>query len=360
MYLLGRTDAKYVDDDAVSLSQNLPVGFWKVSYEELQGIFFEKTNYSTAHGKIYGNSEKIANHIVEHFNRVKNGKNFGVLFSGERGLGKSLSVKLIIEKLCKDHPVVFVDGPNEGLSDLLNTVKNGVIVFDEFEKTFDDDEGQQENLLSILDGKTNENNNLYLFTVNNTYRMNDNLISRPGRIMYHYKFKTLDVETIRAYLEDALDDKSRVEEAVDELTNYNLVSMDILSSLALEMNTFPELKVSEIFDYFNIECSASQIAIKYHYLDEHGNEQVYEDTSYQDPGEEYSTWVNDDWYVKIVIPHQLKKDFKKIYSEVCRDRTKDNYENLKKNEVMPKFLYVEVAPYTDLITRANQVGSYID
>lgn len=359
-WLLGRTTAEWVDEDAISLSSDLPIGFWRPTHNDLKGTFFEKTEYSPAHGKIYGNSEKIANHVVNHFNRVKNGKNFGVLFSGEKGLGKSLSVKLIVEKLYKEHPVIFVEQPLEDLAKLLNSVKDAVIIFDEFEKTFEDDEGEQDELLSILDGKSNENNNLYLFTVNETYRINENMISRPGRIMYHYKFKTLDVDTIRAYFEDVLSDKSRINELIDELANYNLVSMDILSSLALEVNTFPELSTSEIFEYFNIECTASTTAVKYHYLDEHGEEQIYEDVSYNNPGEDYQTWVNgDDFLVKIVIPRKLHNNFKKVYSEVVRDKTKDNWE-LEKGEVYPQYLYAEVAAYENFSERAQRLGSYID
>ena len=52
--------------------------------------------------------------------------------------------------------------------------------------------------------KKNENRNLYLFSCNNLYKINQFFLSRPGRIFYHFKFDSLSSEVIQEYLKDNL------------------------------------------------------------------------------------------------------------------------------------------------------------
>lgn len=347
-FMLSRGEASWCDEENVVIEKELPLGFWHATTAQMRGSYFEKAVYDCAHGKIYGNSEEISNHIVERFERVKDGRNFGVLMSGGKGLGKSLTLKLCIEKLKDKYPIVFVDAMFGGLPEMLNQIKNCVVIMDEFEKTMEEKRGDQELLLSILDGKTNGNNNLYLFTVNNVYRIDENLKSRPGRIMYHYKFKSVDTETMRNYFEENLNDKSKVDEIIEALDNFDYLSMDILTAVASEMNVFPDVGINKILGYLNVESTSVNVKTIFHFTDCEGKETTEEDISCGvDPNRPFVRWVNDDdWQVRYAMPQRLTKKLQKVPFEITADRTKDNYE-LEEGEVYPVFGYVEVCIYED-------------
>ena len=50
-----------------------------------------------------------------------------------------------------------------------------------------------------------------------------------------------------------MNNKDRIEEVVRALSGAEYVSMDIITSFVEELNNFPEMKPSEVIDYFNIE-----------------------------------------------------------------------------------------------------------
>ena len=147
------------------------------------------------------------------------------------------------------------------MADFISKFKGCVILMDEFEKftggnTDSEDENsltKQESLLSIFDGNTGCSGNLFLLTVNNTYKLNENLKSRPGRMRYHYKFTSENATVVRNYCNDNLNNKEIIEDVVETLGSAGFVSMDILSSFVDELNKFPDKKPSEVLKYFNIE-----------------------------------------------------------------------------------------------------------
>ena len=269
-FLITDSDARYINAESVELKKELPIGIYKTQFSQMIGTYFEKTNISTSHGKIYGESDDIASHIVTRFKNNKSEKNIGVLLSGGKGLGKSLTAKLVIEKLKDTNPIIIVNDYTKDLPDLLGKVSNSVVFLDEFEKTMDgkanendrDGISKQETLLSVLDGNSAVQNNLFILTVNNSNKINENMISRPGRIKYHYRFITASPETIRSYCNDNLERKELTEEIVETLVATRFVSMDIISSLIEELNIFPEVSVQEAMSYLNIDSGHSDLTFK--------------------------------------------------------------------------------------------------
>ena len=252
-------DADSVDD--LKLSKEVPVGVWKLSCAQFVGFLLEETEIKLSHGKIYGDAQDIADHVADAFEKNEPGKNLGVLFSGEKGLGKTLTTRLILEKFYGKKPIIIISNYVNGMTDFMSNFKGCVILMDEFEKfmggnTDSEDKNsltKQESLLSILDGNTGCSGNLFLLTVNNVYRLDDNLKSRPGRIRYHYKFASENAAVVRNYCNDNLNNKEIIEDVVATLGGAGFVSMDILSSFVDELNKFPDKKPSEILKYFNIE-----------------------------------------------------------------------------------------------------------
>lgn len=264
MFLKLENTVKYVDADSVDdlkLSKEVPVGVWKLSCAKFVGFYLEEAEIKLSHGKIYGDAQDIADHVAEAFEKNDPNKNLGVLFSGEKGLGKTLTTRLILEKFYGKKPIIIISEYINGMTDFISNFKGCVVLMDEFEKftggnTDSEDENsltKQESLLSIFDGNTGCSGNLFLLTVNNTYKLNENLKSRPGRMRYHYKFISENATVVRNYCNDNLNNKEIIEDVVETLGSAGFVSMDILSSFVDELNKFPDKKPSEVLKYFNIE-----------------------------------------------------------------------------------------------------------
>ena len=259
-YLVGKTSVDIIGDDAIDIRENLPVGFYKLETAPMQGLYLEKADYNTSHGKIYGKANIIASHVAEAYE--KSDKSLGVLFSGGKGLGKSLTTRLIIEKLKDKHPVIIINKYINGMFDFLEPIKNVIYLFDEFEKTMrgnvneqnDNDKSttKQDQILTFLDGTASGTHNLFLLTVNNKCELNDNLLSRPGRIRYHYRFESCDAETIRNYCKDNLKKPELESEVVNTLTATRYVSLDIVRALVDELNGY-DVTVNEAMSYLNID-----------------------------------------------------------------------------------------------------------
>lgn len=261
-------DYYWMDGDGVSVDEFIKKNIWKMVPTKMGPKLTPLDDFKLSHGKIYGNSQFRANHIVEAFRKNDAEHNLGVLLSGGRGLGKTLTTRLVIEQLKDDYPIIVISEYMHGMADFLSHLKNTVILMDEFEKFMvgningDDnkeEQTKQETLLSVLDGNTGSAGNLYLLTVNNTHRLDENLISRPGRIRYHYVYNSEDAAVVKAYCLDNLNDKSKIDDVVNVLGSTKYVSMDIISSFVDELNKFPELSPSDVREYFNLDVNTSKL-----------------------------------------------------------------------------------------------------
>ena len=255
------------EESDLTFGKEVPMGTWKVCFNKFIGCYLEETEVKLSHGKIYGNSQNVASHIVEAYGKNKADKNLGVLLSGDKGLGKTLTARLVMEQLNGKKPIIVVSEFLPGLPDFLMNIKGCVIFMDEFEKFMggnanggnnEDDQTKQETLLSVLDGNSGCAGNLFLLTVNNVWKLDENLKSRPGRIRYHYKFTSENANVVRAYCADNLVRKELTEDIVKTLGSKKFVSMDILSSFVEELNNFPDMTPSEAITYFNVEAEEEE------------------------------------------------------------------------------------------------------
>ena len=268
-FLVSEDNVRFIgNSDSIKIKDRIPAGVYKTAVDPFRGTYLEKTEIKLSHGKIYGEAQNIANHIVESFKKNDSTKNLGVLFSGYKGLGKTLTTRLVIEQLVKNYPIITISKYSADLPDLLENVKGCVILMDEFEKFMggsasgnplnsdsESEQTKQERILSILDGNTGCTGNLFLLTVNDLFRVDENLKGRPGRIRYHYKFTSEKADVVRNYCIDNLKNQENIEEVVKCLGETQLVSMDILTSFVEELNAFPNKTPAEVIKYFNIEAS---------------------------------------------------------------------------------------------------------
>ncbi len=169
------------------------------------------------------------------------------MMSGVKGIGKSVSAKLIAaEALSVGLTVIICDQYIPGLAAYIESIEQEVmILFDEFDKAKmkKDDEDPQANMLSLFDG-TSVGKKLYVVTCNYLNGLNDYLVNRPGRFHYHFRFDYPDAEGIREYLADKVTEAGRGQ--IEEVVNFSKkvdLNYDCLRAIAFEINqgaTFAE------------------------------------------------------------------------------------------------------------------------
>lgn len=227
---------------------DLPVGLYSVHLSPLSGFFLNKMTDWKDQGKIYGRTNDHVKKIIKTFsNRTTN---TGVLLSGEKGSGKTLMARLIANDCASlNMPTIivnecFTDRVNEFCSFITSIKTPSVVMFDEFEKLYANDE-DQESILSLFDG-VYESKKLFILTVNRIWHLNDLLINRPGRLYYHFKFDHLEKDFALEYARDKLNNQdflSDIEKVIDVIPKINF---DMLKHIIEESNIHEESPTSVI------------------------------------------------------------------------------------------------------------------
>lgn len=195
--------------------------------------------------RVYGSDKTFVDRVVKSYEEL--GANQGVLLSGHKGGGKTLTARMIGNKAKR--PVILVTTEFEGdMAGFLGSLKQEVVIFiDEYDKIFE----ESDRLLSLLDGIYNSPfKKLFLLTKNDG-RVSRFMIDRPGRIRYLKEYGNLDVATIREIVEDLLENKEHLDALVQKLGLVEIITVDIVKSIITEMNLH-NMSPDEAFLYFNI------------------------------------------------------------------------------------------------------------
>lgn len=225
-----------IHGDGISTYDSLPCGTFDVRFEMLRGFWLEKREDIDLGGsKIYGSHEEKAEKVMRGF--AASDRNFGVILSGAKGIGKSLFAKLVSSKaIAAGIPVIIVSNNYSGLPGFIESITQPVMVlFDEFEKVFAKKE-DQEMFLSTFDGTSN-GNKLFVVTCNEVSNLSDFMINRPGRFHYHIRFEHPADEEVVEYMRDALLPEHH--DAIDDVVAFSSrvqLNYDCLRAIAFEMN----------------------------------------------------------------------------------------------------------------------------
>ena len=200
--------------------------------------------------KLYDEKNVVdfSNRVFKTFNNIPS--NLGVLLTGLKGTGKSIQLKHIA--MNSNKPVIIVDRGFSGSSilDFLQKMPNPcVLLFDEFEKVYREDEAQ-ESILPLLDGLST-GHHMFIFTVNG--EVNEYLLNRPSRIRYVKEYKTLSMKAIEEIVDDLLDNKSKRDEVVGFFSVFEETSMDTIITFINECNMYPNDSIEYIASIFNIQ-----------------------------------------------------------------------------------------------------------
>lgn len=257
MFVKTNREIRLTDSNVESFNL-LPNGYYLVKYDSRNNQYFlEETDDFKIPDKVYGDSEYLSDRYVKSFNQTD--KNMGILLTGLKGTGKSLTAKLTAIK--SNLPVILVteEFTGEEFKSFLNSIKQVVVIFiDEFEKVYTETE-TQDSLLSLLDGVF-EGKKLFIFTSNMVNRINQYMLNRPGRIRYLAEYESLSDETISDVVDDSLINKVYREELLNILDIIGNISMDILVSLINEINLYDE-SPKDVIKFLNIRPEDSQYSV---------------------------------------------------------------------------------------------------
>ena len=239
-------------DGSVQLTKDLPSKIYTVQANPMSNELYLEEYADTFHFdfKVYGMESQLMDHIMKTFENTTG--NLGVLFNGVKGTGKTITAKLIANKM--NLPVILVTNAYDGLADFLSKICCPCIIFfDEFEKTFKKDYNDT-GILSIMDGVFNSpHRRIFLLTTNNLY-VNENLIGRPSRIRYKKTFGNLQPEVVQEYLDDNLKNKKYTQEIIEFIDSLAISTIDILKAIVDELNIH-DVPLASFKNFFNVETA---------------------------------------------------------------------------------------------------------
>ena len=233
----------------ISMYEKLPPKYYSVNFDPQGGGLYLSLHpdLELTEDKIYGVSQSKVDKVFRTFDKYE--RNLGVILSGDKGIGKSLTAKMMCMKgISLGYPVILVNRAYEGISDFIGNMDQELIVlFDEFDKTYTEmkesiytskntDTSKQTSLLGLFDG-IYPGKKLFIITCNDLFNLNDYLLNRTGRFHYHFRFDYPSDDDIRSYMKDKIDPEyyGEIEEVIQFSKRVDL-NYDSLRSIAFELN----------------------------------------------------------------------------------------------------------------------------
>lgn len=288
-------------DDLQTFGQ-LPAGNYKIGFAQMEGFYLEDIDSFTLNEKPYGKHPLKIDKAIKLYDNTN--RSVGIILSGDKGMGKSMFARLLSDRFATTHnmPTIVVTEAYKGITDFIESIKQEcVILFDEFEKIFDNSEHKerQDKLLGLFDG-ISQTKRLYMVTVNEIRRVNQYMINRPGRFHYHLKFGYPTVEEVELYLRDKLKPEYYNQiKLVQRFSSRFDLNYDSLRAIAFELNLgYPFLETIGDLNVSSAETSAAKYDIEVY----HSNGIVVrtdENLNLMSPSADISYYTPDGDYVSI-------------------------------------------------------------
>lgn len=257
---------KFVYDDA-SLPDTLevlPPGIYTPMLNpmtgDIDGLKLVKNEFDFDY-KVYDLDKAFIDRVERTYHHVKG--NLGILLNGVKGTGKSVTAKMIANRL--NTPVILIDKKPGNLGEFLNNFKQDVtVLIDEFEKVYDTSKNpaNQDALLTVMDGMyNNEFTKVFLLTTNSK-SINANLTDRPTRLRYIKEYGNLSIEAITEIVEDLLEVPELKKETIKFLSRLELITVDIVKNIIIEVNIHKE--DPELFEsIFNVTIKKPTVTLEF-------------------------------------------------------------------------------------------------
>lgn len=240
-YFIKRGSEFDVTDSAnVDIHDQLPAETFLVRCAPMRGYYLEQVSELTVPTKLYGDTQKHVDRIMTSFQARPT--NTGVLLAGEKGSGKTMTMRaLALAAQRFNMPTIIINDEHSGdeFNKFMQSIAQPCLIgFDEFEKTYD--ENAQQRVLTLLDGVFTSRK-LFVFTVNNMYKVNQHFLNRPGRMFYSIRFKGLPRSAIEHYCRENLNDyETKLDGVLEVASTLDSFNFDMLKALVEEMNRYNE------------------------------------------------------------------------------------------------------------------------
>jgi hypothetical protein len=237
-------NGKYHFFNALTIEKKLKPNTYLFNFDDFGNCWLEDVEEFKFPDKIYDVNDELREYINKSW--ANNKRNLGVLLTGNKGQGKSLTAKLICKEL--KQPTILINKQIPAAVNFvkfLNEIKQDHTLFvDEFEKLFDEHKDNnevngyhtQETFLSFMDGVlTNEHKVLFLLTTNEN--VNEFFINRPSRIKFLQEYNELPEELFNLITDDRLVKPEFKEDLEENISLVNL-NIDLLISIIDDINLF--------------------------------------------------------------------------------------------------------------------------
>lgn len=240
MNIVNSGDKYNIYGSSIQTFSKLPAITYRVCFNENEGFYLLRNSDLDVGEKIYGSCQAKVDKTLKSFNAMS--RNMGIILSGPKGVGKSVFARMLAVKgHAADLPVLLVSDAVPGVSNFISSIhQECIVIFDEFEKVFNIETNRgdslQTELLSLFDG-LDDGKKLYVITCNDTRRLSEYLINRPGRFHYHFVVGAPSDDDIREYMMDHL--QAEVQHYVDDIIAMSHsadFTYDILRAIAFELN----------------------------------------------------------------------------------------------------------------------------
>lgn len=302
-YIITNNQIRVAPDGAISVVDKIPTATYVVDQDPTtHEMFLVPMDNFTYSGKIYGDVMPVVDRIVNTY--VDRKSNLGVLLSGIKGSGKSLTIKILSRRVMEtlDVPTIVISRAfnSNQLARFLYTINMPCVVFfDEFDKNYStmgtngkSDTEYQHGLLDLLDGVF-ASDKLFIFCANKRYAINEYMQNRPGRIFYHFKYEPLTPEIVSEYLDDNLKNTEFKQEIMLYSKFIPALTFDILKAIVEESNRYNE-PVHKFIDTLNIECTFFNSYMDVVVYNSKGVAIQRSDSVKVEPGKSYDFWTVDE------------------------------------------------------------------
>lgn len=252
-----KDNGKYYFYNTLKIDKQLKPKNYLFNFDEFGNCWLEDIEGFKFPEKIYDVNHNLREMIKTSFNSGE--KNLGVLLTGNKGQGKSLTAKLICSEA--NTPTIIINKQipiDVNFIKFFNQIKQNYVLFvDEFEKLFNTTKNtnnkessyhSQESFLSFIDGVfTNKHKILFLLTTNDN--INEFFINRPSRIKFVQEYDELPEELFNMIVDDKLVNKEFKSDLEDNVSMINL-NIDLLISIINDINLFNK-PFSDFIGFYN-------------------------------------------------------------------------------------------------------------
>lgn len=230
----------------------IPGKVYNLKYNDWDGYsYLEEDGSILLPEKIYQNDDDsvFIDRILDSFEQSSN-NNVGVMLTGLKGAGKSLTAKQLAVKSEMPIFVVSVDYPATKLKDFFTVFHTPVcVIFDEIDKN--ERHWCGEAMLGFLDGIQSTAKKLVICTCNETCDLCEYMIDRCSRIKFFKEYGGVNKSTIEMIIKDYLG-KEDTELATFIDTQIKVKSYDNILTYIKDVAKYPNIDKYKLITDLNI------------------------------------------------------------------------------------------------------------